>query len=665
MAFGCISDIDKERMEELVSLLNKYTHYYDNGNPIVSDKEWDDLYFELCELEKNTGYILKDSPTQKIRYTVVNELNKVEHNHPMLSLAKTKEIDDVIDFLGERDYIAMLKMDGLTCSLMYKDGKLVSAETRGNGIIGEDITHNAFVVDNIPKKIKDKRTIIIDGEIICTYKNFEAFSDEYKNPRNFASGSIRLLDNKECQKRKLSFIAWDCIDGLEEKTVGGRLTHLLELGFDIVPFIRSPFMFSENLGVDTLKDIAQEKGYPIDGLVFKFDDIEYGKSLGQTEHHLKNAIAFKFYDEEVETTLRDIEWTMGRTGVLTPVAIYDDVEIEGSICNRASLHNVSIMNETLGTAYIGQPIRVFKANMIIPQISWAKPLDIINDIGKGFKIIDEPCHCPICGGETKMKDNDGIITLWCANPYCDGKFINKIDHYCSKKGMDIKGLSKATIEKLINWGWISNIRELYSLDNFKKEWVNKPGFGEKSVQKILDAIENSKNCELYQFIAAISIPLIGSTVAKVLAKKFETWDNFISAIKEDYDFTIIDGFGFEMDNALKSFDYTEAKEIAKLLKFAEIQVESQMVQKASLEDLPFKNKIFVITGHLQLIQNREKLINIVEKNGGKVIGSVSKNTSVLINNDINSNSAKNKKAKELGIPIITERDFLNQCIIKE
>ena len=367
MVFGCISDIDKERMEELVSLLNKYTYYYDNGNPIISDKEWDNLYFELCELEKNTGYILKDSPTQKIRYTVVNELNKVEHNHPMLSLAKTKEINDVIDFLGEKDYIAMLKMDGLTCSIMYKNGKLVSAETRGNGIVGEDVTHNAFVVDNIPKKIKDKRTIIIDGEIICTYKNFEAFSDEYKNPRNFASGSIRLLDNKECQRRKLSFIAWDCIDGLEEKTVGGRLTHLLELGFDIVPFIRSPFMFSENLGVDTLKDIAQEKGYPIDGLVFKFDDIEYGKSLGQTEHHLKNAIAFKFYDEEVETTLRDIEWTMGRTGVLTPVAIYDDVEIEGSICNRASLHNVSIMNETLGTAYRGQPIRVFKANMIIPK----------------------------------------------------------------------------------------------------------------------------------------------------------------------------------------------------------------------------------------------------------------------------------------------------------
>lgn len=640
-----ITDEQKKDIDELVEELNYHTSLYDKGTPFITDQAWDRAYFHLVRLEKETGYISPNSPTQKIIYNSVNELAKVKHNHLMLSLAKTKEISEVENFLGENDYIAMLKMDGLTCSLMYKDGKLVSAETRGNGIVGEDITHNAFAVNNIPKRIKDKRTIIIDGEMICTYKNFEKFSNEYKNPRNFASGSIRLLDNKECQKRNLSFIAWDCIDGLEEETVGGRLTHLLELGFDIVPFIRSPFMFSE-FGIDTLKDIAQEQGYPIDGLVFKFDDIEYGKSLGQTDHHFKNAIAFKFYDEEYETILKDIELSIGRTGQLTPVAIYEPIDAEGSVIEKASLHNLSVANEILGThPYIGQKIKVCKQNEIIPQVTWADKDYIDYD-----NLIKFHC-CPICGGDIEIKDNNGVITMWCANPSCDGKLINKIDYYCSKKGMDIKGLSKATIEKLIDWGWLGNTRELYSLDNFKKEWINKPGFGEKSVQKILDAIENSKNCELYQFIAAIGIPLIGSTVAKVLAKKFETWDNFISAINDDYDFTAIDGFGFEMDSELKFFDYTEAKEIAKLLKFAETQPSGESKIVSSLE-----GQIFVITGKLS--RKRDEIKADIEARGGKVTGSVSSKTNYLVCNDKNSTTGKSADAKKLGVQVITEEELL-------
>ena len=645
------TDKQKNRIEELVTLLNDYTKLYDEGKPAISDKEWDDLYFELLSLEEETGLVFNNSPSQKVVFTAVSALEKKEHNHQMLSLDKTKDIAEVASFLHGAEYIAMNKMDGLTCSLRYVDGRLVSAETRGNGLIGENILHNARVISNIPKAISYKEELIVDGEVICDYESFKEFANEYKNPRNFAAGSIRLLDAKECATRKLSFVAWDVIVGFNSCTkVSRRLDKLAEYGFTVVPFTSGNGIEKD---IEKLKLSASTFGYPIDGVVFKFDDIEYGKSLGQTEHHFKNAIAFKFYDEEVETTLRDIEWTMGRTGVLTPVAIYDDVEIEGSICNRASLHNISVMNEVLGTAYSGQPIKVFKANMIIPQISWAKPLDIVNDNDKGFKIIDEPCHCPICGGDTTIKDNDGVKTLWCTNPTCDGKLSQKIDHFCSKKGLDIKGLSLATIEKLIDWGWLNNVKDLYSLDAHKKEWISKPGFGEKSVQKIIDAIENSKTCQWSAFVSALGIPLIGTTVSKELAKLFDSYQEFRKYVDtDDCWFDEFDGFGPEMDKSLKEFDYTEADEIAAMLNFEQQEVQSEAVTSAA-------GITFCITGKVNVWKNRDALKAYIESIGGKVVGSMSSKVNYLINNDNTSTSAKNVAAKKAGIPIITEAEFID------
>lgn len=366
-----------DEMNELIEKLNYYTKLYDEGYPAISDKEWDDMYFKLEQLEKETGIVLANSPTAKIDYQVVNKLNKVTHNHPMLSLDKTKSIDDVLVFLNKKDGIAMAKMDGLTCSIRYLDGKLVSAETRGNGIIGEDITHNIKFVKDVPLEIPVKKEIIVDGEVICNYEDFENFSTDYKNPRNFASGSIRLLDSRTSAQRKLSFVAWDCIKGLDEcKTLSLKIVKLDDLGFNTVPYFVLP---NDNLNtieysINSLKEMVKEFNYPIDGIVFKYDDCAYYQSLGATEHHFRGGLAYKFYDEEYETTLRDIEYTMGKTGVLTPVAVFDSVDDGESIIERASLHNLNIMRQILGEKpYIGQKIWVAKMNMIIPQVIRAIP----------------------------------------------------------------------------------------------------------------------------------------------------------------------------------------------------------------------------------------------------------------------------------------------------
>jgi DNA ligase (NAD+) len=359
------------KIRELIEYLNYHTKCYDEGHPEISDTEWDKTYFELDQLEKEYSIYFNDSPTQHISYEVVNSLEKVAHNHDMLSLEKTKALNEVKDFLGNVPYLAMCKMDGLTCSLKYWDGYLVSAETRGNGKVGENILHNARVIPSIPKYIPYKGTLIIDGEIICTKDDFKEFENEYANPRNFAAGSIRLLDSNECSKRKLQFIAWEVIKGLEKyKYLSDKLLFLKDFGFITVPYCECKD-YEED--VNTITHIAEEFGYPIDGVVFKFDDVEYGRSLGQTSHHFKNALAFKFADDTMETELIDIEWTMGRTGVLTPVAIFNPIELEGSVVSRASLHNISVMEELLGQPF-GQKVWVSKRNMIIPQIEEAEKL---------------------------------------------------------------------------------------------------------------------------------------------------------------------------------------------------------------------------------------------------------------------------------------------------
>lgn len=640
-----------KRMKQLIQLLNDWTNKYDAGYPVVSDIEWDKNYFELKALEEETGICLMGSPTQNIHYEFKTSLTKVKHNHPMLSLDKTKDWQEFIEYFENKDVVGMPKLDGLTVSLVYENGKIISAETRGDGEIGEDVTHNILTAQGVPYIIPYKERLIIDGEIICTDKDFEPFKEEYKNNRNFASGSIRLLNANECRKRKLTFVVWNVVEGLES-TVIKNFTTLKKLGFTVPPWTSS-FDWDAR---DFLVNSCKELGYPIDGLVGRFNDIEYGTSLGSTSHHARAAYAFKFSDAEVDTELLDIEWGMGRTGVLTPVAIFEPVELEGTTVSRASLHNISVMNSLWkDNWYKGLTVTVFKSNQIIPQIS-----KVTKEEEKKLIKLEMPKLCPECGGETKVVTSEsGVKQLICTNPACQAKLINQLDHFCGKKGMDIKGLSKATLEKLINWGWVNKITDIYSLNKYKKEWIDKEGFGEKSVTNILQAIENSKICKLENFISALGIPLIGKTVAKEIVKYFATWDDFISAVG-DGQWSALDGFGPEMEKALNSFDFSIAKEVEPYLTFEKIVIKNE-----ESKDLPFYGKKIVITGRLQLIQNRQKLINIVEKNGGKIINSVSKNTSILINNDINSNSLKNKKAKELGIPIITEQDFLKQCIFKE
>ena len=658
---------------ELIDVLNKATEAYDKGTPIMTDKEWDDLYFSLKEMEKETGIIYPDSPTQSIHAVIVPRLVKVEHNHPMLSLQKTKSIDDLIDFIGDKEVVIMAKMDGLTCSLKYMNGELVSAETRGNGMIGEDILHNAKVIPSIPKNIPYKGELIVDGEIICTYNDFKSFEEEYKNPRNFAAGSIRLLSAKECNTRKLTFVAWDVIKGFEEynchTSLWGKLVALEENGFTIVPN-RLKGGFKPTAASDKIEAIIDDikiacasnwGGYPIDGAVVKYNNVAYGRSLGATEHHFKNAIAYKFYDEMYRTKLLDIEWTMGRTGTLTPVAVFEPIDIDGSTVERASLHNVSIMKELLGIPHKFQEIEVFKANMIIPQIASADRTKHGPLFYEEYTAFGVPEVCPICGADVNVeRDNDSEFAV-CSNPQCEGKLINRIDHFCGKKGLDIKGLSKATIEKLIDWGWLNSISDLFLLHIYEDEWIKKSGFGPKSVRNILTAIEESKHTELWKFISALGIPLIGSTYAKEMCKREASWFNIREDIAHGYDFSKWDGFGYEMNNALHSFDYVEADYLADEVLHLVNSLHSEN-RGTVIINQTLANKKIVITGKLKNFKNRDELKILIENNGGKVVDSISKTTSMLINNDINSDSSKNKAAKKVGIPIITEEEFISQYL---
>ena len=645
----------------LVRYLNECTKAYDEGNPKITDEEWDNKYFELKSLEEETGLVLSNSPTQSVTYDVVNALNKVEHNHPMLSLEKTKSTAEAITFIGNHAFLAMCKMDGLTCSLTYRNGELVAAETRGNGIVGEDILHNIKVLPSVPHKIPYTDELVIDGEIICTYTDFEPFSSEYKNPRNFAAGSIRLLDAKECARRNLTFVVWDVLtqmyfnDGIEYR-LDQKLNYLAPFGFTIVPYISfHGTSLTErilNVYIQDIQNLAKKASYPIDGVVFKFNDCAYGRSLGATTHHFKNALAYKFYDETYWSKLLDIEWTMGRTGVLTPVAIFEPIDMDGSTVERASLHNVSVMSDLFGPfgPCRGDEVEVFKANMIIPQIKSVK--NVCSHYAEYQLPI--PKVCPVCGGAAAIKEGIDSLNLVCTESNCPGKLINRLDHFCGKKGLDIKGVSKATLEKLIDWGWLNDYTGIFELSRFQDEWVQKPGFGVKSVVKVLDAINAGAHCELHQFIAALGIPLIGSTASKELAKHFKTWDEFVAAAEGDYPFYQLPNFGGEMHNSIVSFDYAEAKLLAEHY----ITFNYDMGDSTPTAGADLSGKVFVITGKLTHFKNRDEIKARIEALGGKVTGSVSKNTNYLINNDVNSTSSKNATAKSLGIPILSEDDFI-------
>lgn len=644
-----------KRIQELVKQLNEYRDsYYNEARPVVSDATYDKLFDELSELEKDTGIVYANSPTQTVGYVVKSELEKVKHSHPMLSLDKTKSVDDLVKFAGEKDCILSLKMDGLTCLLTYENGELVQAETRGDGEVGELITHNAKVFDNIPLTIDYKGHFEIEGEAIITYDDFNKINEplsvdkKYKNPRNLASGSVRQLDSKTVAKRHIKFIAWkvptEAPEGICSNSFLHRLMCARDFGFEIISFLTYSSSDKEHLPemIESLKTKAHNYGYPIDGLVMTYNDIQYGESLGMTGHHPKHSIAFKFAEDSEETILRKIEWSMGKTGSLTPVAIFDSVDLAGTSVSRASLHNISIMKEL--SISIEAIVTVVKKNEIIPQII-SCDADIMD--------VNIPTTCPVCGGETQIvKENDSEV-LMCTNPHCKGKLLGRVSHFVSKKGMDISGLSEETVKKFIELGWITEITDVYNLEQHYDRLSKMNGFGKKSVDKLRESIENSKTVRLDKFITSLSIPGIGASQSKELTKEFRTWNDFRDASVGLYNFTQINGFGDVLNNNIHSWFKDMcgiADNLASLMTF-----KAKEKQNA---DNSLDGKSFVVTGKVFRFKNRDEVKTEIEKRGGKVTGSVTKSTYALINNDIESNSSKNKKAKELGVQIINEDQLI-------
>ena len=631
-----------KKIKELTDLLNKASDaYYNTGNTIMEDCEFDTLVEELRNLEQETGFVMATSPTHKVGYEVKSELQKVTHNHPMLSLAKTKNWNEFIRYFGSKDVIGMVKMDGITGSLHYINGELVSAETRGNGEIGEDIFHNIKTVKTVPQKIPYKDELIVDGEIICTYDDFKPFASEYKNPRNFTSGSIRLLDSNECAKRPLTFVAWNVIKGFEDENSFLKKLYLIEKqGFTVVPWTSS-FDWDAK---DFLIEQAKKYGYPIDGLVGRFDDIKYGESLGATSHHSNAAYAFKFGDETYETTLRGVEWNTTRTGIIAPVAIFDEVDLDGALTTRATLHNLSIIEQLeLG---IGDTITVYRSNMVIPKIG---------DNLTRSNTLKIPTTCPCCGKPTEVKYTDNSKVLMCTNPDCAAKKLARFTHFVSRKCMNIDGLSERTLEALISNNLIKNFRDIYHLNEHLDKLYTIDGMGKKSVENLLNSIEKSRDVKLENFIAALGIPNIGLSAAKTISKKFNgSHYDFVHALSSGYDFSQIDDFGEITNKSLH--DWWDSKDPMVELLPMEVNfiVENDASSNASLD-----GKSFCITGSLTHYTNRDALVKVIEDNGGKYVSSVSKKTDYLINNDKTSTSGKNKKAIDLNIPIISEEDFIN------
>ena len=645
------------RMKELVGILSEASKaYYMEDREIMSNFEYDKLYDELVALEKETGVILTGSPTQKVGYEVVSSLPKEPHPSPMLSLDKTKEVDALVAWLGDKEGVLSWKLDGLTVVLTYENGVLSKAVTRGNGEIGEVITPNARVFKNVPRSIPVKEKLTVRGEAIIFYSDFEALNAtiaeeeaKYKNPRNLCSGSVRQLNSEITAQRSVRFYAFSMVDpesaSLAEEagdTMDGRFRFLRNLGFDTVEY---KMVTQDNLA-DTVKwfsEAVKTNDFPSDGLVLSFNDIAYGRSLGRTAKFPRNAIAFKWQDEEAETELLDVEWSPSRTGLINPVAIFSPVELEGTIVQRASVHNISIMKElALGK---GDRIKVYKANMIIPQISE-------NLTRSGNLVI--PDTCPACGGPTKVKNENDTETLMCMNPDCPAKDLKRFSLFVSRNAMNIDGISEATLERFLEKGFLKQLSDLYHLDRYRDEIVQMDKLGEKSYNNLIDSIEKSRTAGLANLIYALGIPNVGLSNAKLIVKHFDQ-DPVLCFDAPYSELCEIEGIGPIIAESYVAFfaDEGHRAELDSLLP------ELYLVKEESSLPQDLAGKTFVITGSLETYPNRDALKKEIEDRGGKVAGSVSAKTSYLINNDITSTSGKNKKAKELGIPIITEKDFVD------
>ena len=661
-----------EEMKSLVEKLNQYRDaYYNNAESIVTDHQYDDLCDQLEKMEKETGIILSNSPVHSVGYEVKSKLEKIEHSHLMMSLDKTKDVNVLRKFIGDKDSLLMCKMDGLTILLTYEDGELIQAETRGNGVTGEIITHNAKAFENIPMHINQKGHVEIEGEAIITYTDFEKINnlikheeDRYKNPRNLASGSVRQLDSKIAAKRHVRFIVWKVPAGMDElPLMSARFEKARELGFDIVPYIR---VYKENQNLEELINLLKEKAaylsYPIDGLVAAYNDIAYGLSLGVTDKYPRHSLAYKFYDDEFETVLTDIEWTMGKSGQLTPTAVFEPVDIDGTSVSRASLHNVSIFKGFYLHKY--DTVSVYKANQIIPQISQ----NITRGYNTGEKFII-PKICPICGEPVSVvKENDSEV-LMCMNAGCKGKLLGEMNAFVGKKAHDINGLSEATLELLIDNDLVRSPLDLYRLSNYSERLTMFPRMGAKKVYNILDSIEKSRNTTLEKFIVGLNIPLIGSRAAKDIAKyeKEKVRTNnltkypyvvFCDDAFTNFDFTCIEGLGKERNVAIHRYFKENYDYVAKLLDEFEFVDNGESNENSGANTL--NGKKFCITGKLHIFANRDELVADIESKGGKVVSGVTKATDYLITNDKNSGSSKNKKASELNIPIISEEEYKNK-----
>lgn len=644
-----------EKIKDLVELLNKANKaYYQEANEIMTNFEYDKLYDELVGLEKETGMVLSNSPTVNVGYQVVSQLPKEQYNSPMLSLDKTKEVGALADFAGDRKCLLSWKMDGLTVVLTYENGELVKAVTRGNGLVGEVITNNAKTFKNIPISIPYKGRLTLRGEAIIKYSDFEQINREiedadskYKNPRNLCSGSVRQLNSQVTAERNVNFVAFALINA-DDVDFGNSIEQqykwMESQGFQVVEYR----VVTRNSMEDAVKYFAekiQTYDYPSDGLVLMFDDIEYGLSLGTTAKFPRNGIAFKWEDEQAETTLKYIEWSPSRTGLINPVAVFEPVELEGTTVSRASVHNISIMEELeLGS---GDRIKVYKANMIIPQISENLTKSGIDDL---------PKECPVCGHATEVKAENGIKTLYCPNSQCPAKHVKLFTLFVSRNGMNIDGLSEETLEKFIDAGYIKEFADIFHLDRYYEEIVATPGFGQKSYDNLMDSVEKARTVELSALIYSLGIPNIGSANAKLICKAF---NNNIEKIRNASveELIEIDGIGEIMAEKFCQYfaDEDNIKKLDNLLKEVNIAEPEENTTPQNMDGLTF-----VITGSVEHFANRNELKSYIEKHGGKVTGSVSAKTNYLINNDAMSASSKNKKAKQLGVEIVTEEVFLER-----
>ena len=641
-----------ERMKELVSLLNKASRaYYQEAQEIMSNYEYDRLYDELKELEDELGITLSNSPTVNVGYEVVSELPKERHESPMLSLDKTKEVEELKNFVGDQKVLMSWKMDGLTVVLTYRDGKLYKAVTRGNGEVGEVITNNAKVFKNVPVQIAYQGELILRGEAVIGYKDFEKINQEiedvdarYKNPRNLCSGSVRQLNNQITAKRNVMFYAFTLVqaDGVDfQNSRACQMEWLKSQGFTTVEY----YMVTRDTVEDEVAKFSSkisENDFPSDGLVLTYDDIAYGRSLGRTAKFPRDSFAFKWQDEIRETVLREIEWSPSRTGLINPVAIFDPVELEGTTVSRASVHNISIMEELeLG---IGDRIEVYKANMIIPQIAENLTRSGVKDI---------PCKCPVCQGETKIRQVGNAKALYCMNPECQAKHVKSFALFVSRDALNIEGLSEATLEKFISRGYIHTFADIFHLAQYKEKIQKMEGFGEKSYKKLTESIEKARTTPLPRVIYSLGIAGIGLANAKVICRELKYDVESLLKVSEE-ELNEIQGVGEVLAKAFVGY-FADAKHVENFRRLLnELTIPEETVTKQQI----FEGVNFVITGSVKHFANRGEVKELIESLGGKVTGSVTSKTNYLINNDVTSTSSKNKKANELGIPIISEETFL-------